>query len=76
MHGVVVDIPLKNRAGVLRWKLIALINLDAGVRSHLVLVIVDRMEELVGVGIGRLPGLAVVNAAGHKVKRANANGVR
>ena len=68
MNSVVVNIPLKGHTTELRRILIALVNIHTGVRSHGVLVVDDTGEQVVGVGIGRLPCLALVETSRSEVK--------
>ena len=68
MNSVVVNISLEGHAAELRRILIALINIHTGVRRHGVLVVDDTGEQVVGVGIGRLPCLALVETSRSEVK--------
>ena len=68
MNGIVMDVSLEGHAAELRRILIALINIHTGVRRHGVLVVDDTGEQVVGVGIGRLPCLALVETSRSEVK--------
>ena len=68
MNGVVMDVSLKGHAAELRRVLVTLIDVHACVSRHVVLVIDDAGQQVVGVGIGRLPGLSLVEATRGEVK--------
>ena len=68
MDGVVVNISLQGHASELRRILIALVNIHTCVSRHGVLVVDDTGEQVVGVGIGRLPCLALVETSRSEVK--------
>ena len=69
VEGVLVDVPVQRRALPLGRPLVALIDVDARIGGHVVLVIHDARQLAVGVGEGRLAGLARVEAAGREVEQ-------
>ena len=68
MNGVVMDVSLKGHAAELRRVLVTLIDVHACVSRHVVLVIDDAGQQVVGVGIGRLPRLPLVEPAWGEVE--------
>ena len=68
MHRVVVEVAAEDGAVMLRRPLVAEIDLDARVGRHLVAMVHDARQQLVGVGKHRLAALPHVNAAGGHVE--------
>ena len=60
MNGVVVDVALEGHAAELRRVLIAHVDVHTRISRHVVLVVDDAGQQVVGVGIGRLTRLPLV----------------
>ena len=66
---VLVDVPVQRRPEPFLGPLVALVDVDAGVGGHVVLVVHDARQLAVRVGERRLPGLARIQAAGREVEQ-------
>ena len=69
MHGIVMDVAHENGAAIFLRVLIPLINLDAGVSRHVMLVIDNRRQELIGVRMRRRAALPHVHSARRQMEK-------